>query len=49
MSKISRMFQDETVNVECEEDEKPKLSEEEIFDSYKKRLQSDLEKELSRI
>lgn len=49
MSKISRMFQDEAVNVECGEDEKPKLSEEEIFDSYKKRLQSDLERELSRI
>lgn len=49
MSEISRMFQDEAVNVECGEDEKPKLSEEEIFDSYKKRLQSDLERELSRI
>lgn len=49
MSEISRTFQDEAVNVECGEDKESKLSEEEIFDNYKKRLQSDLERELSRI
>ena len=35
MSEISRMFQDEAVNVECGEDKESKLSEEEIFDNYK--------------
>lgn len=49
MSKISRTFQDKAVDVECGEDKESKRSEEEIFADYEIRLQSDLEKELSRI
>ena len=49
MSRISELCKDEAVDVECGEDKESKLSEEEIFDNYKKCLQSDLERELSRI
>ena len=49
MNEISKMFQDETVDVERGEIKESKLSDEEIFADYEKRLQSDLEKELSRI
>ena len=49
MSRISELCKDEAVYVECGEDKESKLSEEQIFADYEKRLQSDLEKELSRI
>ena len=49
MSRISELCKDKAVDVECGEDKKSKRSEEEIFADYEKRLQSDLEKELSRM
>ena len=49
MSKISELCEEKAVDVECGEDKESKLSEEQIFADYEKRLQSDLEKELSRI
>lgn len=49
MSRISELCKDKAVDVECGEYEESKRSEEEIFADYEKRLQSDLEKELSRI
>ena len=49
MSRISELCKDKAVDVEREEEKESKLSEERIFADYEKRLQSDLEKELSRI
>lgn len=49
MSRISELYKDKAVDVEREEEKESKRSEEEIFADYEKRLQSDLEKELSRI
>ena len=49
MSRIFELCKDKAVDVECGEDKKSKRSEEEIFADYEKRLQSDLEKELSRM